>query len=112
MGKKLKRQIFIHYFACKDEGVSWYAKVITASVVGYAFSPNDLIPDFIPILGYLEDVFIVPLGNMLALRMRPKNVLSDCKVKAEIMIKNVSRRIDSRISNSFDLERSNFMEYL
>lgn len=64
-----------------------YAKIFTAFVVAYAFSPIDLIPDFIPILGYLDDVILVPLGIMIALRMIPKSVISDCEVKAEEMMK-------------------------
>ena len=72
--RSLKRQIFILYFACKDERVPWHAKVFTACVVAYAFSPIDIIPDFIPILGYLDDVILVPRGIMIALKMRPKKV--------------------------------------
>jgi uncharacterized membrane protein YkvA (DUF1232 family) len=86
--RSLKRQIFILYFACKDERVPWHAKVFTACVVAYAFSPIDIIPDFIPILGYLDDVILVPIGIMIALKMIPKNVLTDCEVKAEEMMKN------------------------
>jgi uncharacterized membrane protein YkvA (DUF1232 family) len=86
--KNLKRQIFTLYYACKDKRVPLYAKVFTACVVAYAFSPIDLIPDFIPILGYLDEVIILPLGIMLALKMIPKNVLSDCEVKAEELMKN------------------------
>jgi uncharacterized membrane protein YkvA (DUF1232 family) len=86
--KNLKRQLFILYFAYRDERVPWYAKVFTACVVAYAFSPIDLIPDFIPILGYLDDVIIIPLGIMFALKMIPKSVISDCEVKAEVMMKN------------------------
>ncbi|MFJ7309714.1 YkvA family protein [Peribacillus frigoritolerans] len=86
--RSLKRQIFILYFACKDERVPWHAKVFTACVVAYAFSPIDIIPDFIPILGYLDDVILVPIGIMIALRMISKNVLTDCEVKAEEMMKN------------------------
>lgn len=85
--KHLKRQIFILYFAYRDERVPWYAKVFTACVVAYAFSPIDLIPDFIPILGYLDDIIIVPLGIMLALKMIPMSVRSDCEGKAEEMMK-------------------------
>ncbi len=85
--KNLKRQIFILYFAYKDDRVPWYAKLFTACVVAYAFSPIDLIPDFIPILGYLDDLIIVPLGIMFALKMIPKSVISDCEVKAEEMMK-------------------------
>ncbi|MDO7484904.1 YkvA family protein [Peribacillus frigoritolerans] len=86
--RSLKRQIFILYLACKDVRVPWYAKVYTACVVAYAFSPIDLIPDFIPILGYLDDVILVPIGIMIALKMIPKSVLTDCEVKAEEMMKN------------------------
>ncbi|WP_249596791.1 YkvA family protein [Peribacillus frigoritolerans] len=86
--RSLKRQIFILYFACKDERVPWHAKVFTACVVAYAFSPIDIIPDFIPILGYLDDVILVPIGIMIALKMIPKSVLTDCEDKAEEMMKN------------------------
>ncbi|MET3193460.1 YkvA family protein [Bacillus sp. OAE603] len=85
--KKIKRQIFVLYFACKDERVPIYAKVFSACVVAYAFSPIDLIPDFIPILGYLDDVILIPLGIILALKMIPKNVLLECEEKAEKMMK-------------------------
>ncbi len=60
----------------------WYAKVLTACVVAYALSPIDLIPDFIPILGYLDDLVLVPLGIMLALKMIPPAVLKDCREQA------------------------------
>ena len=86
--KNLKRQLFILYFAYKDERVPWYVKLFTACIVAYAFSPIDLIPDFIPILGYLDDVIILPLGIMFALKMIPKDVISDCEVKANEMMKN------------------------
>jgi uncharacterized membrane protein YkvA (DUF1232 family) len=84
---RLKRQIFILYYAYKDDRVHWYAKVFTACIVGYAFSPIDLIPDFIPILGYLDEVILLPLGIWLALKMVPKEVLSDCEFKAEEMMR-------------------------
>jgi uncharacterized membrane protein YkvA (DUF1232 family) len=86
--RNLKRQIFILYYACKDARVPWYVKAFTVCVVAYAFSPIDLIPDFIPILGYLDDVILLPLGIMLALKMIQKDVLSDCEVKAEEMMEN------------------------
>ena len=57
--KNLKRQLFILYFAYRDERIPWYVKLFTACIVAYAFSPIDLIPDFIPILGYLDDVIIL-----------------------------------------------------
>ncbi|MET1030410.1 YkvA family protein [Domibacillus tundrae] len=86
--KQLKRRLFVLYFAYQDERVPWYAKVFTACVVAYAFSPIDLIPDFIPILGYLDDLILVPLGIFLALKMIPEPVIADCEVKAEELIKN------------------------
>ncbi|OUT32850.1 hypothetical protein B1R96_02500 [Priestia aryabhattai] len=86
--KKLKKQLFILYLAYKDNRVSWYTKVFTACVVAYAFSPIDLIPDFIPVLGYIDDTIIVPLGIMLALKMIPKNVIEDCTIKVEELIQN------------------------
>lgn len=86
--KKLKKQIIILYYAYKDKRVPLYAKVFTACVVAYAFSPIDLIPDFIPILGYLDDVILLPIGILIALKMIPKDVIADCEVKAkEVMNK-------------------------
>lgn len=85
--KRLKKQVFVLYFAYKDERTPWYAKLFAIAVVAYAFSPIDLIPDFIPILGYLDDVILVPLGVMLALRMMPADVLAESKGKAEERMK-------------------------
>ncbi|UOE95163.1 YkvA family protein [Alkalihalobacillus sp. LMS39] len=84
--KKIKQQLFVLYFAYKDERVPWYAKVFTICVVAYAFSPIDLIPDFIPILGYVDDVILVPMGILLALKMIPNEVILECEVKAKEMI--------------------------
>jgi uncharacterized membrane protein YkvA (DUF1232 family) len=85
--KQLKRQIFVLYLAYKDDRSPWFAKLFAVCVVAYAFSPIDLVPDFIPILGYLDDVIIVPLGIMVALRMMPQTVIVDCKIKAEELLK-------------------------
>ena len=70
------------YLACKDPRVPWYAKVVVACVVGYALSPIDLVPDFIPILGYLHDLVLVPAGIGLALRLIPKEVMTECRERA------------------------------
>lgn len=86
--KQLKRKIFILFFAYKHNHTPWYAKVFAVCVVAYAFSPIDLIPDFIPILGYLDDVILVPLGVMIALKMMPPSVILECTVKAEERMKN------------------------
>ncbi|MEL3971048.1 YkvA family protein [Rossellomorea oryzaecorticis] len=85
--KKLKQQILVLYLAYKDDRVPWYAKIFTACVVGYALSPIDLIPDFIPVLGYIDDVILVPLGIMIALKMIPREVIAECEIKAEEMMK-------------------------
>lgn len=85
--KQLKQSIFVLYFAYKDYRTPWFAKVFAACVVGYAFSPIDLIPDFIPILGYLDDVILVPLGIMIALKLIPINIVKECEVKAKHLMK-------------------------
>ena len=79
---QLKIEIYILYLAYKDPRVPWYAKVFLACIVGYAFSPIDLIPDFIPVLGYCDDVVLLPLGIALALKMIPEEVLEECKERA------------------------------
>ena len=71
----IKRDLLMLYLAARDPRVPWYAKVVAACVVAYAFSPIDLIPDFIPVLGYLDDVIIVPLGILLAMRLIPPALL-------------------------------------
>ncbi len=79
----LKIQTAALYYAYRDPRVPWYAKALTAAVVAYAFSPIDLIPDFIPILGYLDDLVIVPLGVALAVKMISPAVMAECRAKAE-----------------------------
>jgi len=80
--KQLKQEIYTLYFAYKDPCTPWFAKAFIFCVVGYALSPMDLIPDFIPVLGYLDDIVILPLGIALALKMVPPQVLSECRKKA------------------------------
>ena len=79
---RLKTEVYALYLAYKDPRVPLYARVFAACVVGYAFSPIDLIPDPIPVLGYLDDLIIVPLGIALAVRMIPQKVLDECRKKA------------------------------
>ena len=71
------------YLACRDPRTPWYAKAFAGGVVAYAISPIDLIPDFIPVLGYLDDLIIVPLGIALAVKMIPEAVLVDCRIRAQ-----------------------------
>lgn len=79
---EFKIQVYALYLAYQDPRVPWYARIFAACVVGYAFSSIDLIPDFIPILGYLDDLILVPLGVWLALKMIPAEVIEECRQKA------------------------------
>jgi uncharacterized membrane protein YkvA (DUF1232 family) len=81
--KQLKSEMYALYLAYKDPRVPWYARLFAACVVGYAFSPIDLIPDPIPILGYLDDLILIPIGVALAVKMIPKDVLDECREKAQ-----------------------------
>lgn len=81
---QLKREVYAIYFAYKDPRVPWYAKLFAACVVAYAFSPIDLIPDFIPVLGYVDDLLLVPLGIYLVLKMIPDEVMAECREKARL----------------------------
>ncbi|MHB8909921.1 MAG: YkvA family protein [Syntrophales bacterium] len=87
----LKKETFTLYFACRHPRVPWYAKAFALIVVGYALSPIDLIPDFIPVLGYLDDLVLIPLGIMLVIRMIPADVLADCRRQSEEMVGRVTR---------------------
>jgi uncharacterized membrane protein YkvA (DUF1232 family) len=86
--KQLKIEIYAIYLAYKDPRVPWYALIFAACVVGYAFSPIDLIPDPIPILGYFDDLILIPLGVVITLRMIPEEVMTECREHSqEIMRK-------------------------
>ena len=74
--RSIKAEAFALYLAARDPRTPWYAKVAVAAVAAYALSPIDLIPDFIPVLGYLDDLLIVPAGIYLALRLIPPHVLA------------------------------------
>ena len=75
--RTLRRDVLALYLAARDPRVPWYAKAMAACVAVYALSPIDLIPDFIPILGYLDDLVIVPLGIWLAIRLIPPVLLAE-----------------------------------
>ena len=81
--RAIKRDVVALYFAARDPRVPWYAKAVAACVAAYALSPIDLIPDFIPVLGYLDDLVIVPLGILLAVRLIPADVLVELRDEAE-----------------------------
>ena len=80
--RELKIQVYAIYLASRDPRVPRLAKIVAVLVVGYAFSPIDLIPDFIPVLGYLDDLVVVPLGVALVLRMIPADVMAECRERS------------------------------
>ena len=80
--RALKVETLGLYFVARDPRVPRYARLFVAVVVAYALSPIDLIPDFIPVLGYLDDLILVPLGLALALRMIPRPILDECRARA------------------------------
>jgi uncharacterized membrane protein YkvA (DUF1232 family) len=81
--RELKTETYAIYLAYKDPRTPWYARLFAVCVVGYAFSPIDLIPDPIPVLGYLDDLVLVPLGIAIALKMIPLPVITECRAKAK-----------------------------
>ena len=80
---RLKADIYALYLAARHPGTPWYAKLLVAGIVAYALSPIDLIPDFIPVLGYLDEVILLPMGIALAIRMIPAPVLAECRQRAD-----------------------------
>lgn len=78
----IKRDVTALYYAVRDPRVPWYAKLVAGLVLAYALSPIDLIPDFVPVLGYLDELVIVPLGIMLAIRLIPPAIMAEHRAKA------------------------------
>ena len=102
--KQLKSEVYALYLASKDPRTPWYAKALAALIIGYALSPIDLIPDFIPVLGYLDDLIIVPAGIVLLLKMIPKEVMEECREKARSAVRaEKSQKLDCRTDHCFDL---------
>ncbi len=89
--RALKDQTWVLYLAARHPRTPWYAKLLVAGIVAYAFSPIDLIPDFIPVLGLLDDLVLIPLGILLAIRLVPADVLAECRARAQERRKRVSR---------------------
>ena len=81
--RTIKRDAHALYLAARDPRVAWHAKLFAVCVAAYALSPIDLIPDFVPVLGYLDDIIIVPLGIMLAVRMIPAHIMAEHRASAE-----------------------------
>jgi uncharacterized membrane protein YkvA (DUF1232 family) len=81
--RRLKLEARALRLASKDPRVPWYVKVLVVCLIAYLISPVDLIPDFIPVLGYLDDLILVPLGFALAVRLIPREVWLEYRLKAE-----------------------------
>jgi len=84
----LKADTFALYLAARRPETPWYARLLVAAVVAYALSPIDLIPDFIPVLGYLDDLILIPMGIALAVKMIPTPVLAECRARAKAIMAN------------------------
>lgn len=84
--RRLKVETYALYLAYRDPRVPMYARIFAGCVVGYAFSPIDLIPDFVPVFGYLDDLVLIPLGIKIAISMIPENVMSESREKAKEII--------------------------
>lgn len=79
---RIKRDVIALWLAARDPRVPWHAKALSAAVAAYALSPIDLIPDFIPLLGYVDDLLIVPLGIIAAIRLIPAQVIKELRIEA------------------------------
>jgi uncharacterized membrane protein YkvA (DUF1232 family) len=80
--RAIKRDVVALWLAARDPRVPWYAKVAAGAVAAYALSPIDLIPDFIPIFGYLDDLIVVPLGILLAVKLVPAELMAEFRAEA------------------------------
>jgi uncharacterized membrane protein YkvA (DUF1232 family) len=80
--RSIKRDVHALYLAGRDPRVPWYAKALAALVAGYALSPLDLIPDFIPVVGYLDDLILVPAGILLVVRLIPAEIMAEHRATA------------------------------
>ncbi|MGI6854551.1 YkvA family protein [Mesorhizobium sp. 1B3] len=81
------------WLAARDPRVPWYAKLVASAVAAYALSPIDLIPDFLPVIGYLDDVLIVPLGILLAVSLVPRDLMAEFRNEAELRAARPSSRV-------------------
>lgn len=94
----LKQEVFALYLAARHPETPWYVKILVATIVAYALSPIDLIPDFVPVLGYLDDLVLLPIGILLALKLVPGPVLTDCRERATEAFRN--RKPVSRVAGA------------
>ena len=93
--KELKRETYALYYACKDSRVPWYVKFLAGCAIAYAVSPIDLIPDFIPVLGLLDDLILLPLAIILILKLIPADIMDDCRRQAEATVASDKNQLQS-----------------
>ena len=86
--RDLKAETYALYLAARHPETPWYAKFVVAGVVAYAFSPIDLIPDFVPVLGHLDDLILIPMGIAVAIKMIPPPVLAECRAQTKEFMAN------------------------
>lgn len=96
--RALKNEAFAIYLAAKDPRTPWYAKALIFFVAAHTFSPIDLVPDFIPVIGYLDDLIITPGGLWLAVRLIPPEVLADAR--AAVATQGVGGRVNGRVGGA------------
>ncbi len=82
----IKRDVIAVYYAARDPATPWAIRLLALAVAAYALSPIDLIPDFIPVIGYLDDLLIVPLGLLIVIRLLPEPVLAAARIRADAAI--------------------------
>ena len=90
--RAFKEQSLVVYYAARDPRTPWPVRLLALAVAAYAFSPIDLIPDFIPVLGYLDDLVLLPLGVALVVRWVPAEVMGDAKAKARETVQRPASR--------------------
>jgi uncharacterized membrane protein YkvA (DUF1232 family) len=95
--RQLRREVYALYLACRDPRAAWYAKAVAFGLVAYALSPIDLIPDVVPVLGYLDELIVIPLGVLLVRRLLPAEVLADCRARAEVMAERPVSRVGAAL---------------
>jgi uncharacterized membrane protein YkvA (DUF1232 family) len=91
--RTIKRDAVAVWIAARDPRVPWYAKIVAAAVAAYALSPIDLIPDFVPVLGYLDDIVIVPAGILLTVHLIPEDLMEEFRAEATRREKQPTSRI-------------------
>jgi len=93
----LRRNLHALFLAARHPDVSWHAKAVIGFVVAYALSPIDLIPDFIPVLGWLDDLVIVSFGLWLAIRLIPVDIWRECQAQASVQRRNLGKSVAAAV---------------